>query len=175
VATGAPYLVPFIPGAPASLCATAPFLCFPITSFQYRNIAKARLTGAELEAAYDWRWGFASIAASRIEGRDETARAPLQTVPPGRASGTLGLRFLDERLTIGGRVTAVQASSRRVSMPTGGFVVADAFASYTYDERITGNVLVTNLFDRKYTQFLNQEASPGLTVKFMLTVKLAAR
>ena len=32
-----------------------------------------------------------------------------------------------------------------------------------------------NIFDRKYVQYLNTDPSPGVTVKFALTVKFAAK
>src|SRR5262249_234940 len=69
---GAPYLVPGIPGAPAALCNTLPQVCFPITSYQYVNIAKARITGVELEGAYDWGGGFFSLSGSAIDGKNVT-------------------------------------------------------------------------------------------------------
>ena len=50
---GQPNLVPFIPGAPVAVCKTRPFLCIPVRSFQYQNVANARIEGLEIEGAYD--------------------------------------------------------------------------------------------------------------------------
>ncbi|MGT2481310.1 TonB-dependent receptor domain-containing protein [Methylobacterium oryzae CBMB20] len=53
-AVGPAYYVPVIPGVPASICAARPgrFPCvIPARSYQYRNVARADLSGAELEGA----------------------------------------------------------------------------------------------------------------------------
>ena len=50
---GQPNLVPFIPGAPVAVCKTRPFLCIPVRSFQYQNVANAHIEGLEIEGAYD--------------------------------------------------------------------------------------------------------------------------
>jgi hemoglobin/transferrin/lactoferrin receptor protein len=68
-AVGPSYLVSAIPGQPNSICNAAPFLCFPITSYQYVNIAQAHLTGVELEGGYDW-----GQASSASQARTSTAR-----------------------------------------------------------------------------------------------------
>ncbi|SDR53168.1 hemoglobin/transferrin/lactoferrin receptor protein [Rhizobiales bacterium GAS113] len=172
---GAAYLVPFIPGAPVSLCKTRPFLCFPIHSFQYQNVAKARIEGVEIEGAYDWGGGFVSLAGSRLDGKNRRTNAPLNTVAPGRVSSTLGLRFLDQALTLGARYTFTERSSRLVTTPSKDYATADMFASYKFDERVRGDFTVTNLFNRKYVQYLSSDPSPGVTVKFALTVKFAAK
>ncbi|WP_246683820.1 TonB-dependent hemoglobin/transferrin/lactoferrin family receptor [Labrys sp. KNU-23] len=174
-ATGAPYLVPFIPGMPASICQTRPQLCFPIQSQQYVNIAKARLMGVELEAAYDWGGGFVSIAGSHTNGKNRVTDLPLNTVAPNKISGTVGLRFWDDRLTVGSRVTLVSATSRKVTEPSSGYGLVDVFASYKYSDNVSASLAVDNIFDRRYKAFLDSSASPGLAAKFALTVKLAGK
>ena len=108
----------------------------------------------------------------------------LTTVPPYRASATLGFRFLDDRsLTVGARFTAVGSSPKNVPiategggpLPTSGYGLVDFFASYAYNDRVSANFTVNNLFNREYTQFLNIEPNPGLTVKGGITIKFAER
>lgn len=173
--TGSPYLVPFIPGMPASVCSVRPQLCFPIQSQQYVNIAKARLMGVELEAAYDWGGGFISVAASHTNGKNKVSNLPLNTVAPNKASGTLGLRFWDDRLTIGSRLTLVGATSRKVSEPSDGYGLVDVFASYKYSDNVSASFAIDNVFNRRYKAFLDSDNSPGLAAKFALTVKLAGK
>ncbi|MCB5174511.1 TonB-dependent hemoglobin/transferrin/lactoferrin family receptor [Microvirga lenta] len=176
VAVGPVYNVPFIPGMPASACVFAPHLCqIGVQDQQYQNIAQARLQGAELEAAYDWGGGFVSLAGTIISGRNEITGDPLNSVVPNRISTTLGFRFLEDKLTIGTRLTFVDDTKPTVTNPTKGYGLVDLFASYRYDENISGDISIQNLFDRQYTQYLNSNASPGLTAKFGLTVKFASR
>ncbi|MDT3381280.1 TonB-dependent hemoglobin/transferrin/lactoferrin family receptor [Labrys neptuniae] len=177
---GNAYFVPGVPGAPPGICSTVPpfgppYFCFPIRSLQYVNIAKARLMGVELEAAYDWGGGFVSIAGSHTNGKNTSTDLPLNTVAPNKVSGTVGLRFLDDRLTIGSRVTLVGATSRKVDEPSGGYGLVDVFASYRYSDNVSASLAVDNIFDRRYKAFLNSDYSTGLAAKFALTVKLAGK
>ena len=104
--------------------------------------------------------------------------------PPYRASATLGFRFLDDHSLVAGvRFTAVGASPKNVPtatdgggpLPTSGYGLVDLFASYAYSYRVSANFSVNNLFNREYTQFLNVEANPGLTVKGGITIKFAEK
>jgi hemoglobin/transferrin/lactoferrin receptor protein len=104
-----------------------------------------------------------------------TTGDPLNSVLPNRISSTIGFRLLNEKLTVGTRLTFVDDTSATVTNPTGGYGLVDLFASYRHDENISGDISLRNVFDRRYTQYLNSEASPGLTAKFGLTVKLASR
>jgi hemoglobin/transferrin/lactoferrin receptor protein len=182
---GASYLVPFIPGAPTALCASSPFLCFPINSFQYINVANARIQGVEAEGAYDWGGGFVSFAGSAINGKNLVSGFDLATVAPYRASSTIGFRLLsDKSLTVGARFTYVGKSSTNIAPSTSGtalplpseaYGLVDLFANYAYNERVSADLTVTNLFNKNYTQFLSIDPNPGLTVKAGLTLKLAAK
>lgn len=179
---GPTYFVPAIAGIPASICARIPgrFPCvIPVQSFQYLNIARAELSGVELEGAYDWGGGFVSLAATHTEGRDRATRQTLITVPPDRISTTLGLRFLDERLTVGTRLNLVEA---RNDLPAGATILAtkayalvDFFASYRIDDRIRADFILQNAFDKRYTQYLNALAGPGLVAKAAISIKFATR
>jgi hemoglobin/transferrin/lactoferrin receptor protein len=176
VAVGPVYNVPVVPGMPASLCAFMPTLCLiGVQDQQYRNVARAQLQGAELEAAYDWGGGFVTLAGTVVDGENEVTGGPLNSVLPNRISTTVGFRLFDDRLTVGTRLTFVDDSHWDVTNPTKGYGLVDLFASYRYDDNISGDVAIQNLFDRQYTQYLNSNASPGLTAKFGLTVKFASR
>ncbi|GJD49172.1 Hemin receptor [Methylobacterium crusticola] len=179
---GPTYFVPAIAGIPASICARIPgrFPCvIPVRSFQYLNIAQAALSGVELEAAYDWGGGFVSLAGTHVDGRDRATGETLLTVPPDRISATLALRLLDERLTVGTRLTLVAA---RTDVPAGttllatkGYGLVDLFASYQPNDRIRADFILQNAFDRRYVQYLNALPSPGLTAKAAISIKFATR
>jgi hemoglobin/transferrin/lactoferrin receptor protein len=182
---GQPILTSFVPGVPNSACPSLPSgLCMPFQPFQCVNVAQARLSGVELESGYDWGAGFATFEGSAINGKNLETGMSLATVPPYRASATLGFRFLDDRsLVVGARFTAVGASPKNVPtatdgdgpLPTAGYGLVDLFASYAYNDRVSANFSVNNLLNREYTQFLNIEPNPGLTVKGGITIKFAEK
>ncbi len=175
IVAGAPY-VPGFPGIPPFVCNVPnpnPQICFPTQ--QYQNIAKARLMGVELEAAYDWGGGFVSIAGSHINGKNKQTDMPLNSVAPNKVSGTLGLRFWDDRLTVGSRLTLVGATSRKVTEPAGGYGLVDLFASYKYSDNVSASLAVDNVFNRRYRVYRDTTDSAGIAAKFALTVKLAGK
>ncbi|WP_374545344.1 TonB-dependent hemoglobin/transferrin/lactoferrin family receptor [Rhodoblastus sp.] len=174
-AVGPAYLVSFIPGMPSSVCSRAPYLCFPIQSYQYLNVARAEISGLEAEAAYDWHEGFASFSGTLIHGDNVTTGEPLNTVFPSRFSVTGGWRFLDQTLTAGARFTVVAASASGVTTPTASYGLVDLFANYAYNDQISSALTITNLFNRNYIQYLDSEPSPGLTAKLSVSVKFAAK
>ncbi|ACK50880.1 TonB-dependent heme/hemoglobin receptor family protein [Methylocella silvestris BL2] len=178
---GPSFLVPFIPGAPTSLCNVAPFLCFPITSFQYVNIAQAHLYGVELEGGYDWGGGFVTISGAHINARNVSANQPLITSIPDKISGTFGLRFLDQQLTIGARAVFVASSVKlyddtgaTTNEPTKGYGLLDLFASYKFSESVNADLYLKNVFNQQYTQYLNTLPSAGFGAKASLTVKFSS-
>jgi hemoglobin/transferrin/lactoferrin receptor protein len=182
---GEPILTSFVPGIPNSACPSLPpGLCIPFQPFQYVNVNQARLSGVELETGYDWGSGFATFEGSAINGKNLETGNSLTTVPPYRASGTLGFRFLDDHSLVAGiRLTAVGASPKNVPtatdgggpLPTAGYGLVDLFASYAYNDRVSANFSVNNLLNKEYTQFLNVEPNPGITVKGGITIKFAEK
>jgi hemoglobin/transferrin/lactoferrin receptor protein len=137
-----------------------------------------------LETGYDWGAGFATFEGSAINGKNLDTGMSLTTGPPYRASATFGFRFLDDRsLVVDARFTAVGASPKNVPiatdrggpLPTAGYGLVDFFASYAYNDRVSANFSVNNLLNKEYTQFLNIEPNPGITVKGGITIKFAER
>ncbi|MBZ6077115.1 TonB-dependent hemoglobin/transferrin/lactoferrin family receptor [Microvirga puerhi] len=176
VAVGPVYNVPVVPGMPVSVCRFVPRLCaIGIQDQQYQNITQARLEGAELEAAYDWGGGFVTVAGSIVNGKNKVTDEPLNSVSPNRLSTTLGLRFLNDKLTVGTRLTFVDDTKWNVANPAKGYGLVDLFASYRYSDSVSGDISIQNVFNRQYIQYQNSNASPGLTAKFGLTVKFASR
>lgn len=179
---GPTYYVPAIPGIPASICAARPgrFPCvIPVQSYQYRNLARADLSGVELEGTYDWGRGFVTLAATHTDGRDRTTRETLLSVPPDRISTTLGLRFLGDHLELGTRLSLVDARTglprASKSRETKAYGLVDVFASYDLNDRVKAEFIVQNAFDKRYRQYLDALASPGLVAKAALSLKFATR
>ncbi|CAM2999753.1 MULTISPECIES: hypothetical protein [Methylobacterium] len=51
----------------------------------------------------------------------------------------------------------------------------DVFASYDLDDRVKAEFIVQNAFDKRYRQYLDALASPGLVAKAALSLKFATR
>lgn len=107
-----------------------------------------------------------------------------QIPPRFTASLTAGARFLDERLTLGGRVTYMSERLAPVRTSSGYFTwvtkvwepytVVDAFAQWKLNDNVTLDVSVQNLLDAYYVDALNNTdmPAPGRTVTATLTGKL---
>ncbi|MER8631280.1 TonB-dependent hemoglobin/transferrin/lactoferrin family receptor [Mesorhizobium opportunistum] len=161
------------PFDPTSGC---PFGPGPIC-FQYQNFAKAKINGFELEGVYDAAWGYAGLSASITNGHTtsyEGDRADLATIPSSQVTAQLGLRFLEDRLTVGGEV---QYNGK----PKGNAVAEDytlvnAFASYQATDNLKIDFRADNLFDVKYVNPLNGSTTvavyePGVTLKLAVTMR----
>ena len=160
---------------------TAPFgpCQIPVRNQQYVNIPKADLSGFEVEGAYDFVRGFVSAFYSHTDGKDKGTGQTLLTVPPDRVGGTFGLRFLDNRLTIGTRVTHYAS---RLDIPVGTTILpskahtlVDLFASYEHNEWVRADLTLANIGDVRYNRYLDLNRSPGFQARGALTIKFATR
>ncbi|PZV35055.1 ligand-gated channel [Mesorhizobium kowhaii] len=162
------------PFDPTSGCPFGPGI--PIC-FQYQNFAKAKINGFEMEGVYDAAWGYAGLSASIINGHTisyEGDRADLATIPSSQVTAQLGLRFLEDKLTVGGEV---QYNGK----PKGNAVAKDytlvnAFASYQATDNLKVDFRADNLFDVKYANPLNGSTTvavyePGVTLKLAATMR----
>jgi hemoglobin/transferrin/lactoferrin receptor protein len=166
----------FIPfTGPGGLCPAPPFC------FQYQNIAQARLEGVEFEGTYDAGHWFAGLAASHIEGTNETTGGPLLTIPPTQVTTTLGARFLDRRLELAIRWQHLAAKEANeipaTAIPTGSVELIHLYAGYRINEDTLAAVSVENLLDKYYFDYLSAQTSRvpsrGLTVKGSLKIRFS--
>jgi hemoglobin/transferrin/lactoferrin receptor protein len=149
---------------------------------QARNVSRARIRGIEFEAGYDSGTWFATLGASALEGRNLTQGGPLSLVPAHKASLTLGYRFLETGLVVGGRVLAVatQKDKPQPSYPTSGYGLVDLFASWEPTEGpLLGwrlDVGVDNLLDHAYRRLSwDSGATPSQYYDVGRNVKVALR
>jgi hemoglobin/transferrin/lactoferrin receptor protein len=152
-----------------------PFPYIP-TCFQYQNYANAKIEGVELESMYDADWGYVGLSASFINGHTvsyEGVRDDLDTVPSSQVTGQLGLRFLQDKLLVGGEV---QFNGK----PKGNdlardYTLVNAFARYNVNDNFKLDFRVDNIFDVAYINALNAvETSlyePGVTFKLAATMR----
>lgn len=151
------------------------FVRFPIPGgYQYRNIAEGIIDGFEAEGVYDAGSYFVGISGHIIQGRNSRTDEDLVKVPPNRLTGTLGFRAFDGQLELGTRVSFVGGKDQAEDFGFVGdpYTVVDLFATWKVNDRITTGLVVDNLFDRQYTEYLNGIPSPGLNAKASLSVKL---
>ncbi|MFD2056859.1 TonB-dependent hemoglobin/transferrin/lactoferrin family receptor [Mesorhizobium calcicola] len=162
------------PFDPTSGCPFGPGI--PIC-FQYQNFAKAKFNGFELEGVYDAAWGYAGLSASITNGHTVSYKgveADLATIPSSQVTAQLGLRFLEDKLTVGGEV---QYNGK----PKGNAVAKDytlvnAFASYQATDNLKVDFRADNLFDVKYANPLNGSTTvavyePGIALKLAATMR----
>jgi hemoglobin/transferrin/lactoferrin receptor protein len=166
-----------IPGRPTT--------CFPYNwgvpgYAQYQNVQEARLKGFEFEGTYDARKWFLGLAGQISEGEVTSgiyAGQPLSSIQPDQVTATLGFRFLEEKLTVAVRWTAVAAVTasdlpvNSVFESTDSFNLVSVYAGYQPNENMLWRLSVENLLNEQYTQYENFLPSAGLTVKGALTVR----
>jgi hemoglobin/transferrin/lactoferrin receptor protein len=123
---------------------------------QSRNVTRARIRGVEFEAGYDsGRW-FGSLGASLLRGDNRTENRPLNLIPAHKVALTIGHRFLEHGIILGGRVLAVATQDRKPfsPFPTSGYGLVDLFASWEPAEGpLVGwrlDFAVDNLLDHAY-------------------------
>ncbi|MES0196851.1 TonB-dependent hemoglobin/transferrin/lactoferrin family receptor [Mesorhizobium sp. M0011] len=166
---------------PTAGCPSGPGI--PIC-FQYQNFAKAKIDGFELEGVYDAGWGYAGLSASITNGHTisyRDVRADLLTIPSSQVTAQLGLRFLEDKLTVGGEV---QYNGKPKGNPIAeDYTLVNAFASYQATDNLKIDFRADNLFDVKYANPLNLTTAgqppqpvfaayePGVTLKLAATMR----
>ncbi|RWO87345.1 TonB-dependent hemoglobin/transferrin/lactoferrin family receptor, partial [Mesorhizobium sp.] len=151
---------------------------------QYQNFAKAKFNGFEMEGVYDAGWGYAGLSASIIDGHTisyDGERAELLTIPSSQVTAQLGLRFLEDKLTVGGEV---QYNGKPKGNPIADdYTLVNVFASYQASDNFKIDFRADNLFDVKYANPLNITTSgqppepvfaayePGVTLKLAATMR----
>jgi hemoglobin/transferrin/lactoferrin receptor protein len=122
-----------------------------------RNIGQARITGVEAEAQYDAGTWWLGLGAAALKGDNLETNEPLASIPAHRVSVNAGYRFLDQGVTVGGRVTATAEQDRApstagVAQQTSGYGLLDLFASWTpaAAPNLRVALAVDNVFDHAY-------------------------
>lgn len=161
------------PGAPCG--APIPGACADAT-FRYHNISRARLVGAEIDVAYDARTWFASVSGGITRGDNRVTGEPLASIHPASLALGGGLRFLDERLTVGGRVTFVGEQTRlpvaSASLASEAYTLVDLYGSYEITPDTRATLTLENVGDVRYRRFRDGADGPGFVAKIGLQARL---
>jgi hemoglobin/transferrin/lactoferrin receptor protein len=157
----------------------------------FRNIPGVKMKGVEFSGAYDIGWAFTEFGINRYTKVEYclTATCASETggddyasyhIPPKYSGSiTVGFRMLDEKLTVGGRMT--YAGDRAIGRAGTGvadsdwapYVVYDLFSTYKFDDQMMIDLSAENVTDLYYLDALSDARmpSPGRTVRVTMTKK----
>jgi hemoglobin/transferrin/lactoferrin receptor protein len=151
--------------------------CVSATGIYFCNApGTSKVDGVEVEGMYDAGYVFAGLSytynnsklPSQIDGAGAHSFLPEHTVV-----GTLGARFIDQKLTVGTRVSYFSESAvGDVNFGAGtfysfpfmpGYTLVDLFTNYKLTPELELGATVTNLFDVSYTPALSTPFFNGAT------------
>lgn len=163
------------------------------------NLDRAKFEGLEFSGRYEWAGFSAELSANyylnvafcptsgTCQNNSLYADYATNQVPPEYMVGlTLSQKLLEDKLTVGGRVTHVgpRAISHGEETARGltsfisaiqwdPYTLVDVFAEYQFSDTLTGSLRVDNLTDQYYVDPLSlvQQPSPGRTVYASVTAK----
>lgn len=166
------------------------------TQLSMTNIDRAKFQGVELSASYALN-GFSAELAGTYYNKVEFCRAgePCQStslasdfatnqIPPEYSvSLSLNQKLFEDKLTIGGRITAIGPRAIDAEKPLTGaapliqaiewkpHTLLDVYANYAINDNLMAYVSIENLTDQYYTDPLNLALipSPGRTIRFGVT------
>lgn len=182
-----------------------------IYSQTFYNADLFRVKGLEFQSAYDAGGFFANLSVTHnisavtcdveaasmssagmwfsvpncVNGGFSGSFTNAQNPPKYAVSATLGARFLDETLTLGGRIShtsgpiselnslANRSSGTATQLFYKPYTLVDLFASYEISKNARFDLAAENIFDRYYLDPLSLSTmpGPGRTIKASLTVK----
>lgn len=147
----------------------------------HRNVARARIWGAEIEGAYETDRFFTRVAASYVNSHDPATGRAIPTNPQTRAVVTLGARMPQRGLEFGWRATAVAglvtatrstATGAITTNRTPGYALHDLFLSWKPQsgalEGFDIQFALENAFDRDYRDSLALDRGRGRNFKITL-------
>jgi len=126
------------------------------------------IKGLELEALYDAGFAFANVSYTHAESSlppTQNGLGVASYLPDNVFALTAGARFLERRLTVGGRLNYVgntdagQGFFGSEVADWDAYTLVDAFANYKFDNGLDLSLNVTNVFDKAYTPALSTLSS----------------
>ena len=184
---------PISSGTPPAQC--PPTMYGYTDCYQYVNVGKARIQGAELEMNYDAGLWFGGISGQIIKGTNLSDGQPLATIPPDQISFLLGVRGFDRKLSVAMRWTAVAAKPLSqiplqegdtglvpVFDPTPAYNLVNLYIGYQPVPDVLAAFSIENLLNVDYTKYMCCSTaagyvvpSPGITFKGSLTVRYGVK
>jgi hemoglobin/transferrin/lactoferrin receptor protein len=139
----------------------------------YVNIDEAEIWGVELEAAYNSKYVFSTLAYSLVRGIDKETGDTLNSIPADTLAMTIGGRVPDYDVEFGWRgLFAAGIDTGATTGPFPGYGVHDIFANWKPQEgMLSGYELrasVENIFDKQYQNNLAGDPARGRTFKLTM-------
>lgn len=178
---------------PPPQCLTTPY--FYTDCYQYVNVGRARIQGAEFEIKYDADKWFGAVAGQHLRGENLSEGGPLATIPPDQVSLLVGARFLNRKLTAAVRWTVVAAKPLSqipleegdtglvpVFDPTPAYSLVNLYIGYQPTPDLLAAFSIENLLNVDYTKYMCCSTaagyvvpSPGITFKASLTIRYGVK
>ncbi|MHA7776697.1 TonB-dependent receptor domain-containing protein [Roseibium sp. M-1] len=139
----------------------------------YVNIDEAEIWGVELEAAYNSKYVFSTLAYSLVRGVDKETGTDLNSIPADTLAMTIGGRVPDYDLEFGWRgLFAAGIDTGATTGPFAGYGVHDVFASWKPQDGVLNGyelrAAVENIFDKDYQNNLAGDPARGRTFKLSM-------
>lgn len=136
--------------------------------YQYDNIARVRIEGIELEAAYETGPLFLTVSGQHMTGISLETGEELSRLMPDRLTLTAGHR--GDTHEVGLRFTHSAAKSTG-DYATASWKTVDLFLTKSLTDEASLSLALNNLLDETYTPHLETRPAPGFNAQASLTLR----
>lgn len=149
---------------------------------QYQNFDEVVIRGIEFEAIYDRGKFFTGLSGTFLDSENKEDGADLLTVPQDNVTGLVGVRLFEERAVLGSEVQYYFQSDRKRLNASGNledytisdYTLVNLFAGYEVTRDFRVDVRLENIFDEKYTNYLNEAVGVGDFLQPGFNAKISA-
>lgn len=149
---------------------------------QYQNFDEVVIRGIEFEAMYDRGSFFAGLNGTFLDGENKEDGTDLLTVPQDTVGGLVGTRFFEQRAVLGGELQYYFESDRKKLNAAGNienytlsdYTLVNFFAGYQMTNDFRVDLRLENIFDVKYTNYLNEAVGVGDFLQPGFNAKISA-
>ncbi|VTU08609.1 TonB-dependent hemoglobin/transferrin/lactoferrin family receptor [Actinobacillus porcinus] len=138
---------------------------------QYRNVENARLTGFELEFAYQQERFALGLNYAQTKGKNRQTQEALSNIPANKLGFTIDYALVPQTFMVGANITHY-ASQKRVpkthAMTYPSYTLTDLKASYTPSSEwrnLRLDMMIENVFDKKFQPAFSLMEGAGRNIK----------
>lgn len=175
-----------IPAGPNCTPLPGPPFPFLKSCLQYQNFDEVVLEGFEFEATYDNGRFFAGLSGTYLDSVNKEDDNELLTAPQSNISTYSGVRFLESRAVIGGELQyyfksdrerlndATPAPDDEIEFTIPSYALVNIFAGYAVTDDFRLDLRLENIFDKNYTNYLNEALEVGTFLEPGFNAKISA-
>lgn len=149
---------------------------------QFQNFDEVVIRGIEFEVVYDNERFFSGLSGTFLDSENKEDGADLLSVPQDNVTAFTGVRLFEERLVLGSELQYYFDSDRKRLNSSGdleGYKIPDytlvnVFAGYEVTQDFRLDVRLENIFDEKFTNYLNSALGVGDYLQPGFNAKVAA-